>query len=244
MEGFAMPSSTPINDELNAHNHSITVGDDLHGDWLVVTRRRRNGKSSKGGNDMLATDIMASKSNTFAALSMAGTTLPVSNVPGGGNVINGAIIGETLTNNKKRIRTGNKSDTDQEVGVILNDFMGVNESLNTLPRIKVGLKRMNKLGTSFMQEINGTTVMQGLKEGTKMDGLVNVGNQFGKKMQIPRGIVIGTRVDNAPLHSQSHMNLVNDPSRKENDVVCLAPNSQSGESHPVQEEDEQSMDCH
>ncbi|CAL0320887.1 unnamed protein product [Lupinus luteus] len=133
VEGSAMPSSTPINDELNAYNHSITVGDDLHGDWLVVTRRRRNVKSSKGGNDMLATDTMASKNNKFAALSMAGTTLTISNIPGGRNVINGAIIGGTSTNKKKKIRMGNKSDTDQEVGVILNDFMGVNESLNTLP---------------------------------------------------------------------------------------------------------------
>ncbi|CAL0319420.1 unnamed protein product [Lupinus luteus] len=189
-----MPSSTLINDELNAHNHSITVGDDLHGDWLVVSRRRRNGKSSEGGNDMLATDTMASKSNKVATLSMARTTLTISNVLGGGNVINGAIIGGTSTNNKKIFRMGNKSDTNQEVGVILNDFMGVNESLNTLPRIKAGLKSVNKLGTSFMQEISGTTVMQGLKEGTKTDGLVNAGNQFGKKMQIPRERVIGGQV--------------------------------------------------
>ncbi|CAL0320888.1 unnamed protein product [Lupinus luteus] len=59
---------------------------------------------------------------------------------------------------------------------------------------------------------------------------------------------VNHEVDNAPLDSQSHMDLVNDPSRKENDAVCLAPNSQTlddlVESHLVQEEDEQSMDCH
>ncbi|CAL0324792.1 unnamed protein product [Lupinus luteus] len=77
MEGLhsVVPSLTPINEELNALNHSSMVVNDRHGDWLVVTRRRRNGKSTKGVNDTLGTDNMVSKNNKFSALSQPVTAL-------------------------------------------------------------------------------------------------------------------------------------------------------------------------
>ncbi|CAL0308238.1 unnamed protein product [Lupinus luteus] len=142
----------------------------------LVTRRRRNGKSTKSVNGTLGTGVTSSKANKFAAL------IVDANVHGVENPNNGVIVSGPSSNNKKRIRVGNDVGTDPEEAVT-NVIMAVNQGIHAST---TGFKSGVNADMNFSQGVNTTKSMHGIKGGTKKDGYVKGAIQYGKNPQISK----------------------------------------------------------
>ncbi|CAL0299243.1 unnamed protein product [Lupinus luteus] len=118
---------------LMANNNAISkvdpkvVGSEgLHGEWLVVTRKKRNGKSGKGINVKGGKLPMgAATKNNVGAIHKADTFPMFSNSQGGEK----EVMNDTLIT-KKRLRIGTNDGTIKE-GVLMIGIMGGTDSLNS-----------------------------------------------------------------------------------------------------------------
>ncbi|CAL0323363.1 unnamed protein product [Lupinus luteus] len=147
-----MPSPTCINEDSSMPTQSPTGEDELHGEWLVVTRRRSI-KNNKGGKGMAETASLASKSNKIGVPSFPRTPPPIiPNVQGIQSPIN-AVTRSGPSSNKKRLWLVSNVGMDHG-NILVDSCTGGSEGLNANMNAKFN-------GAKNLHDFNAMNAMYG-----------------------------------------------------------------------------------